>query len=215
MTIQENIQNIRNDIKKEALKAKRNPEEIKLIAVTKTATIEEMKEASKHNIAIFAENRVQMAEDKFTKFPELEKHMIGHLQTNKVKRAVEIFDVIQSVDSLKLAKEINKRANAINKIMKIMIQVNIAGEEQKYGMPLSEAKEFYKKILGLVNLKVSGIMTIAPLIEPEKVRKYFRETKNLAEKLNLKEISMGMTNDYKIAIQEGATMVRIGRKIFN
>lgn len=215
MDISKNIEQVQNKIKQAAEKVNRNPENIKLVAVTKTASVEQTKKAIDSGVQIIGENRLQVAEEKFPHLPRAEKHMIGHLQTNKVKRVVQIFDVIQSVDSLKLAKEIDKRAQEEGKIMPVMLQVNSAGEEQKFGVPLSEAKEFYTKLMSFMNIKVTGIMTMAPMVEPEETRPYFRETKRLADQLNLKEISMGMTNDYHIAIEEGSTIVRVGRDIFN
>lgn len=215
MDISKNIEQVQDKIKQAAEKANRNPEDIKLVAVTKTASIEQTKNAIEAGVRIIGENRLQVAQDKFPHLPEVEKHMIGHLQTNKVKEAVKLFDVIQSVDSLKLAKEIDKRSQEEGKIMPVMLQVNSAGEEQKFGVPLSEAKEFYTKIMTLPNVKVVGIMTMAPLVEPEETREYFKATKKIADELNIREISMGMTNDYIIAIEEGSTMVRVGRDIFN
>lgn len=215
MTIAENLSKVHQNILLACKKSNRDPSTVKLVAVTKTANASETIEAINAGATAVGENRIHIAQEKFPHLPEVEKHMIGHLQTNKAKSAVELFDVIQSVDSLKLAKEIDKRAKDAGKVMKIMIQVNVSGEEQKFGIPADEAAGFYNKLTAFLNIKVIGIMTMAPFVEPEETRHFFKKTKELAEGLNLKEISMGMTNDYMIAIEEGSTMVRIGRAIFN
>lgn len=214
MSIADNLEIVTENIKEAAENAGGKPEEIKLCAVTKTASVQEIIEAIEAGVKCIGESRVHLAQDKFQNLPPVEKHMIGHLQTNKVKKAVEIFDCIQSVDSLRLAKEINKRAMDFGKVMQIMLQINVSGEDQKFGVSPEEVGRFYNEILKLTNLKVKGVMTIAPFIEDEDTKYIFRKTKAIADELNLKEISMGMTNDYKIAIEEGSTMVRVGRAIF-
>lgn len=143
-----------------------------------------------------------------------DKHLIGHLQTNKVKEAVKLFDTIQSVDSLKLAKEINKRATELQKVMPIMIEINISGETQKYGIPPETTAKFYQDLSELPYLKVVGLMAIAPDIPAEETRPYFQKMKQLFDQFNLKWLSLGMTNDYEIAIEEGSNMVRIGTALF-
>ena len=191
------------------------PSYVKLVAVTKTRTVEEIKKAIDAGVNCIGENKVQEAQEKFPSLPKVEKHMIGHLQRNKVKTAVELFDMIQSVDSLKIAKEISKRCEAINKVMPILIEVNIGNEESKYGIKPEDIKEFIKEISQFKNIDIQGLMCIAPLIEAEKTRPYFKKMKELFDSLgNLKWLSMGMTNDYKIAIEEGSNMVRIGTAIF-
>jgi pyridoxal phosphate enzyme (YggS family) len=151
--------------------------------------------------------------------------MIGHLQTNKVKKAVEYFDVIQSVDSLKVAQEIDKRAEAIDKIQEIFLQVNIGNEPQKHGFKLEELRPEINEIALLKNVRVTGMMCIPPYVSPEHARSYFKEMKALFDEIkietqekfdnvDLKELSMGMSGDYRVAIEEGATMVRIGSAIF-
>jgi len=191
------------------------PDNVKLITVTKTRTVEEIKEAIEAGVRCIGENRIKEAKEKFPFLPEVEKHMIGHLQRNKVKSAVELFDMIQSVDSLRLAEEIDKRCKAIDKVMPILIEVNIGEEEQKHGLKLSEVKDFIQNISRLNNIKVEGLMCMAPFISPEETRPYFKKMKSLFDSLeNLKWLSMGMTNDYKIAIEEGSNMVRVGTAIF-
>ncbi len=198
-----------------------NSEKIKLVAVTKTRTKEEIKEAIQSGIRIIAENRIQEAEKKYNDLKEYFKekkvsfHFVGHLQSNKVKKAIMMFDIIQSIDSLKLAKEIDKRAKEINKVQEIFIEINIGEEKQKQGVISEDLPKLIKEIKKLKNINLTGIMCLPPHSEnPEASRKYFKEMKYLLDKTNLKYLSMGMTNDYKIAIEEGSNMIRIGRGIF-
>lgn len=214
MSITENIEKIRNNIEAAAKKAKRKPEQVKILAATKLVTVDRIQEAVEAGINTIGENKVQEAEEKFSRIPEVEKHMIGHLQTNKVKRAVRIFNVVESVDSLRLANEINKCAFEINKTIPIFIEVNVAGEDTKYGAPISEVPALYDKIVKLMNLKVAGLMTIAPYVNAEETRPYFKEMSSLRKQLGVKELSMGMSNDYPVAVEEGSTIVRLGTAIF-
>ena len=196
--------------------------DIKLIAVTKTVSTDKIIDALGCGITAIGENRIQEAEKKFREFPvtvKIEKHLIGHLQTNKVKKAVELFAVIQSVDSVYLLEEINKQAEKIKKLQECFIEIKISEEEKKYGLNpdymetvLSKAKE-YKFI------KISGLMTIAPYFEnPELARPYFRRAYNyyslFAARYPLHYLSMGMTGDFEVAVEEGSNMVRIGTGIF-
>ena len=223
-TIKNNLQTIKEKIKKAALKAKRNPEEIKLVAVTKTATIEQIEEAINAGVKIIGENKVQEAKEKYQILTaDTEWHLVGHLQTNKVKYAIEIFDCIQTVDSIKLAKEINKRSLQFGKITNVLVEVNVSGEETKYGIKPEEVEPFLKGISDFSRIRVRGLMTIAPIEEDkEEVRPYFRKLRELSEEIKSKNIkkvkmdylSMGMTDDFEVAIEEGANMVRIGRGIF-
>lgn len=205
--IKENIQKIISEIGS-----------VKLVVVTKSRTIEEIKQAIEAGAPIIAENRIQEAERKYSelknffKDKNVEFHFIGHLQTNKVKKAIEMFDLIQSIDSLKLAKEIDKRANQINKKQDVLIEVNIGKEPQKYGVLPENVIEFTNKIKQFENIKVKGLMCMPPFNKDS--RPYFKEMKKMFDKLNLEILSMGMTNDYKIAIEEGSNMIRIGRGIF-
>lgn len=216
MSINKNITEIKKRIANAAKKSGRAKEDICLMAVTKYAEISQIEQAAVFGIKIIGENMVNSAEEKFSMIRNinLKKHMIGHLQTNKAKKAVDIFDSIDSVDSLRLAGEINKHAKNAVKIMQVMIQVNISGETQKYGIKPEETTEFYKELLNLKNLKITGIMAIAPYVPAQKARPYFRRMKKIFDNLNLKWLSMGMTNDFEIAIEEGANMVRIGTAIF-
>ncbi|MBN2421681.1 YggS family pyridoxal phosphate-dependent enzyme [Candidatus Woesearchaeota archaeon] len=194
---------------------------VSLVTVTKTRSIDEIKEAINSGAKTIAENRVQEAAEKYARLRDFLKekgtefHLIGSLQTNKVKKAVEFADLIQSVDSLRLAKDINKRAGNINKIQNILIQVNIGDESQKSGCRFEETIELIKEISKLKNIEIQGLMCITPYFEdPEKTRPYFRKMKKLFDKTNLTYLSMGMTHDYEIAIEEGSNMVRIGTGIF-
>jgi len=223
-TIKNNLEIINKKIKKAALKVNRNPEEIKLVAVTKTATTEQIEEAINAGVKIIGENRVQDAKKKYHIFTaDVEWHLIGHLQTNKAKYAVEIFNCIHSVDSIKLTQEINKRSLQFGKIMDVLVEVNISGEETKYGIKSEEVETFLKEISEFPRIRIRGLMTVAPIVEDkEEVRPYFRKLRELSEKIKSKNIenikmdylSMGMTEDFEIAIEEGANMVRIGRGIF-
>ena len=223
-TIKNNLEIINEKIKKAALKVNKNPEEIKLVAVTKTATIEQIEEVINAGVKIIGENRVQDAKEKYQILTAgIEWHLIGHLQTNKVKYAVEIFNCIHSVDSIKLAQEIDKRSKQFGKIMDVLVEVNVSGEESKYGIKPEEVKPFIKNISEFLRIKVRGLMTIAPIVkDKEEVRPYFRKLRELSKEIKSKNIenvkmdylSMGMTEDFEIAIEEGANMVRIGRGIF-
>lgn len=191
------------------------PSHVKLIAVTKTRTVEEINEAIRAGVNCIGENRVKEAEEKFNLLLKVEKHMIGSLQTNKVKLAVELFDMIQSVDSLKLAKEIDKRCAAIHKVMPVLIEVNIGNEKNKHGINPEDVKNFLLELSSLKHISVQGLMCVSPMLEPEQVRPYFKKMKQLFDSIgNLKWLSMGMSNDYKIAIEEGSNMVRIGTLLF-
>ncbi|MCX7724285.1 MAG: YggS family pyridoxal phosphate-dependent enzyme [Thermodesulfovibrio sp.] len=225
----ERISSVSKKITYAALRAGRNPEEIKLIAVTKSQPIDKIKEATQLGLRIFGENRVQEAKAKIQQVRDfidqwkmnIEWHMIGHLQSNKVKDAVRLFTLIHSLDSEKLAILINKEAEKINKIQRVLIQVKLSEEESKYGVKEEEVERLIESCLNLKNIKVEGLMTIPPYFEnPEDVRIYFRRLRKIRDELNkkgydfIKELSMGMSNDFEVAIEEGSTMVRIGTAIF-
>ena len=223
-TIKNNLEIVNEKMKKAALKVNRKPEEIKLVAVTKTATAEQIKEAINAGVKIIGENRVQDAKEKYQILTaDIEWHLIGHLQTNKTKYAVEIFNCIHSVDSIKLAQEIDRRSKQFGKKIDVLVEVNVSGEETKYGIKPEELEPFLKEISEFPEIRVRGLMTIAPIVEDkEEVRPYFRKLRELSEEIKSKNIgnvkmdwlSMGMTEDFEIAIEEGANMVRIGRGIF-
>lgn len=186
----------------------------KLIAVTKYASVEQMKELYEAGQHIFGESKVQALRDKLVNFEdmEIEWHLIGHLQTNKAKYAVKMFEMIQSIDSLKLAKEIDKEAKKINKVQKILVQINIGSEEQKFGIEPDKASELIKQIKELSNIKVCGLMAMAPYLEnPEETRPYFKKMKELFDSIgDLEYLSLGMTHDYEVALEEGSNMIRLG-----
>ena len=214
--IEKNLEKVRRRIKIAAEIVNRNPDSIKLVAVTKGFDSSVVREAMRLEIKRIGESRVQEAKKKIEELGQLSRrvewHMIGHLQSNKAKDAVKIFDFIHSVDRLKIAKKLSEKCLELNKIMPVLIQVNLSGKT--YGVKPEELKNFYEEVKEFKGIRVEGLMTIAPLIEPEKTRPYFKKLKELAEELKLKHLSMGMSNDFEVAIQEGATMVRIGTAIF-
>jgi pyridoxal phosphate enzyme (YggS family) len=205
-----------------ALRVDRNPKEIKLIAVTKSQPVDKIREAADFGLRFFGESRVQETKVKIEKIKDfnLEWHMIGHLQTNKVKDAVKLFTLIHSVDSEKLAITINKEAEKINKIQRVLLQVKLSEETSKFGVEEEKINELLEICRNLKNLKVEGLMTIPPYFEnPQDVRPYFKRLKQLRDSFSamypsLKELSMGMSHDFEVAIEEGATMIRIGTAIF-
>lgn len=203
-------------IEKNLLEIKKELKDTNLIAVSKTKPIEMIKEAYNLGIRDFGENKVQELLAKIDKLPkDIKWHMIGHLQTNKVKDIVDKVYLIHSVDSIKLAKVIDKEANKKNIIPNILIEINIANEESKFGFKIEEIDNVIKEIKKLKNINIEGLMCIAPFtVNPEDNRKYFKQMNKLKEKYNLNILSMGMSNDYKIAIEEKSNYVRIGTKIF-
>jgi len=200
------------------------PEDVELVAAAKTRTPEEIREAIEAGIKIVGENYIQEAQKTFEAIGKRVKwHFIGHLQKNKVKKAVKIFDMIETVDSYMLAQEIDKRCNQISKIMPILIEINSGREEQKYGVFSEDALDLIQEISLLPQIKIMGLMTMGPRFgNPEDSRPYFTETRKVFEKIKalnlprieMKYLSMGMTNSYQIAIEEKANMVRIGTLIF-
>ena len=222
-TIKDSIDTIRQRMARAAAKSGRKPEDITLIAVSKLHSAEEVDTAASCGIMDFAENKVQ---ELAVKQPQVRAyvrwHFIGHLQTNKVKAVIDKVSIIHSVDSMHLAQEIDKRAAQAGRIMDILIQVNAAGEESKFGLGVKEAGRLALDIAEqLKNVKIRGLMEIAPYAEdPEEVRVYFRQVKDLFEELKasgLKDmdmLSMGMSHDFETAIEEGATHIRVGTAIF-
>lgn len=213
MTIEKNLKEVKERITKSALKVYRHPEDIKLIAVAKTFPVDVINKAIDLGIKSIGETKVQEAKKKFEEIGnKVEWHMIGHLQSNKAKDAVKIFDIIHSIDRMKIAKKVSDKCLELNKNMPVLVQVNLT--EDKFGIKPEEIVEFVNKIKKLDGIKVEGLMTIAPFVEPEETRPYFKKLRELSLKCNLKELSMGMSNDFEVAIEEGATMVRIGTAIF-
>lgn len=222
--IAENISKIRQEIREVCKKVGRDPEEITIVAVTKTIPVEKIKEAVSAGIYDIGENRVQELLDKKRFLEKVKWHFVGHLQTNKVKYIVDFVHLIHSVDSIKLALEIEKRAQKINRIVDILIEVNTSGEETKYGVKPEEAVELVKQISERCNfIRIKGLMTVAAYMpNPEDVRPMFKLLRQLRDEIGrfnfrnveMKHLSMGMSNDYLIAIEEGATIIRIGTAIF-
>lgn len=227
--IRDNIARIRGHIEAVCRRVGRDPREITFVGVTKFAGVPQIKEAVKSGLTHIGENKVQEARKKFSALGDcgvkVTRHMIGHLQTNKVKHALEIFDLIQSVDSVKLAAAIEAQAAKANKNIDVLVQVNTAGEEQKFGAAPSEVAALIEEVIKLKHIRLLGLMTIAPLTQDrEIIRRCFRDLRRLndriserfpaGERLEMKYLSMGMTADYEIALEEGANMVRIGRAIF-
>jgi len=219
------LEKIKSRIRQAAERCNRDPQSVRLVAVSKTVPSERVLEAIDAGVTILGENYIQEARKKFDALSvhPVSWHFIGHLQTNKAKYAVRLFDLIHSVDSIKLARELDKRAARINKVQKILIQVNISQEASKSGAYVGNIKQLIKETGGMSNLQVQGLMTMPPFFnEPEKARPYFSALRDLRDELNregvadagLHELSMGMTGDFEVAIQEGATLVRIGTAIF-
>lgn len=223
MSIKENLDLINEKITIAAEKSGRKREDVLLLAVSKTVDIPRIKEAVDLGLVDLGENKPQEINWKYFEIENVRWHQIGHLQTNKVKYIIDKVCLIHSVDSLKLAEEISKRAKAKDITMDVLVEINIAGEEAKSGVPLSEAEELAVEISKLDNIRVKGLMTVAPFVEnPEDNREYFKQMKKLfvdiKEKnynnIDMQYLSMGMTNDYEIAVEEGANIVRIGTGLF-
>lgn len=219
------LETVKDRIKKVAGTSGRNPEGVCLVAVSKTMPAPIVREAIEAGVTILGENYIQEAREKIGILSSLPVswHFIGHLQTNKAKYAVKLFDLIHSVDTLKLARELNKQANKINKIQKILIQVNIGEEASKSGAFVEDLQYLAKDISLLENLSVKGLMIIPPFYNaPEKVQPFFSALRELRDQIRkaaipnvtMDELSMGMTGDFETAIEEGATLVRIGTAIF-
>ena len=219
------LESVKQAIKTAAESCGRSPGSIRLVAVSKTMPAEKVKEAIDAGAAIIGENYIQESREKFKALSQynISWHFIGHLQTNKAKYAVRLFDLIHTVDTLKLARELNKEAEKHNKIQHILIQVNIGKELSKSGTGIDNVLGLAREISMLKNLSLKGLMTIPPFFNsPEKARPFFKklmEIKNIIKKasianISMDELSMGMTGDFKVAIEEGATLVRIGTAIF-
>ena len=216
MSIEKNVQEVQQRIARACERVGRSPDEVTLVAVTKTIGVPSILAAFEAGIRHFGENRVQEAKPKIAELenlrPDMMWHMIGHLQSNKARTACDIFDIIHSVDSLKLARTLS---GCCQEQMPVLVEVNIASEETKSGFALAEVEQAVQQIKVLPNLRVDGLMTIAPWIaDAEQVRPVFRRLWALGQQLGLSQLSMGMTDDFEVAIEEGATMVRIGRAIF-
>lgn len=222
--VAENLAQVQKNINESCNKINRDPNEVTLIAVSKTKPVEMLKEAYDAGARVFGENKVQEIVDKYDQMPsDVKWHMIGHLQRNKVKYIIDKVALIHSVDSIRLAETIEKEAAKHNITANILIEVNVAKEESKFGLMPEELDEFIDKIKDFKHIQVKGLMTIAPFVEnPETNREIFRSLRKLSVDINNKNVdnvnvsilSMGMTNDYTVAVEEGATMVRVGTGIF-
>lgn len=218
--ISENYNRIMKNISEAALSRGRSPEDIRLVAVTKTVGLEEIRQAAALGIVDFGENRLQEALPKFQGLPDLNWHFIGHLQTNKVNLVIKHCTLIHSLDRLSLAKAIQRCAERQNKQVDCLVQVNISGEKSKYGLVPEELPDFLAVLKDFPRINVLGLMGMAPLLSsPEQARPFFRHLRRLqqeysTEELPLNELSMGMSNDYVVAVEEGATMIRVGSALF-
>jgi len=220
-TIKENLMRVMERIERAARRSGRDPKEIRLVAVSKTVGVDQIKEAIEAGVSILGENYVQEAQKKIDAIGrKVDWHFIGHLQSNKAKYAVRLFDMIHSLDSFPLAEELNRRAEKEGRPIKVMIEVKLSEEATKFGTEEEKALDLAKRILGLEHLSFEGLMTMPPYFDlPEMSRPYYIRLRELREKMEresipVKELSMGMSNDFEIAIEEGATYVRVGTAIF-
>jgi pyridoxal phosphate enzyme (YggS family) len=224
MDVADNIRRIRETMAEAARRSGRPASAVRLMAVTKTVDDDRIFTAIKAGVEIIGENYVQEAKRKIDKMGNpCEWHMIGHLQTNKAKYAVRLFDMIHSLDRLDLAQELDRRARAAGRVMKVLIEVNVGGEETKSGIQLASARDLVRAVAPMENLSIQGLMTMPPWFDdPEEARPFFRALRELQDRITaevidrveMHELSMGMTGDYAVAIEEGATIVRIGRGVF-
>ena len=219
-----NLQQVNTNIERACAAAGRTPDEVTLVAVSKTKPVSMLQEAYDAGARVFGENKVQEIMDKYDQLPsDIQWHMIGHLQRNKVKYIIDKVAMIHSVDSLRLAQTIEQEAAKKNLVMPVLLEVNVAEEDTKFGLKVDEVLPLLEEISSFSHIQVKGLMTIAPFVEnPEENRKVFRTLKKLSVDIGAKNInnvtmsvlSMGMTGDYQVAIEEGSTMVRVGTGIF-
>ena len=222
--LKENLKNVQNNIKKACERVGRKPEEVTLVAVSKMKPLSDIEELLETGQLEYGENYVQELCDKYENISKpVHWHMIGHLQTNKVKYIIDKVSMVHSVDSVRLAEAIEKEAAKKDICMPVLVEVNVAGEESKFGLSVEEVLPFLEEISSYEHLQVKGLMTIAPFVaNPEENREVFQKLKKLSvdiaakniNNVNMSVLSMGMTNDYQVAVEEGATMVRVGTGIF-
>lgn len=211
--IRDNIESIRERIARAAARAGRAGDDVQLIAVTKTVPPEGIEEALAAGVTLFGESKVQEARAKIPVVSGRARwHMIGHLQSNKARDAVAMFEAIHSVDSVKLASELNKCADNDGKTQAVLLEINVSGEASKFGLKSDDVEAALAQINAMPRLEVQGLMTIPPA--GKDARPFFRQLRELRDRLGLRELSMGMSYDFEVAIEEGATMVRIGSAIF-
>jgi PLP dependent protein len=215
------LASVRAGIAAAAVRSGRSPEAVTLVAVSKTIPVEGIREALSAGVSILGENRVQEAREKIARLPGLASwHLIGHLQTNKAKLAVQLFDCIHSLDSVRLAEELDRHAEAAGKVQRCLVEVNVGEETQKSGAPEAEVRLILEAARQLRHVRIEGLMAVPPFLEePEAVRPFFRRLRLLRDSLCREghppvELSMGMSHDFETAIEEGATMVRIGTALF-
>jgi pyridoxal phosphate enzyme (YggS family) len=222
--VSENLARVRERIETAALRCGRDPLKVRLVAVSKTVVAERVRQAIEAGVEILGENYVQEAQKKIEVLGHnVAWHFIGHLQTNKAKVAVRLFDLIHSVDSLNLAQELNRQAQEQGKALPVLLQVNLSGETKKFGAQEKEIFQVAEKLSAMERILVKGLMTMPPYFEnPEASRPYYVELRKLSEQLgrlklsriSVEELSMGMSNDFEVAVEEGATLVRVGTTIF-
>lgn len=222
--LRDNFKEVEENIREACERVGRDPAEVTLIAVSKTKPVEILQEAYDFGTRIFGENKVQEIVEKYEALPkDIHWHMIGHLQRNKVKYIIDKVELIHSVDSVRLAETIEKEAAKKGLTARILLEVNVAEEESKFGLKVDEVEDVIEKISEFSHIKVCGLMTIAPFVEnPEENRPYFQRLRKLSVDIGAKKVdnvtmsilSMGMTNDYEVAVEEGATMVRVGTGLF-
>ncbi len=221
-----NYQEVLQNIEKARERGAHSAEQVQLVAVSKTVAPENIKYAVEAGATILGENKVQEIQAKYDALPGVKWHLIGHLQTNKVKYIVDKVEMIHSLDRLDLAKEIEKRFGAADRVIPCLVQVNIAEEESKWGMKENEVLDFCKAMADFSHIKIEGLMTVGPFVGPEEIRPVFARLRELRDEVaeqiaglglpnvEMKELSMGMSNDYTVAVEEGATMVRVGSSLF-
>ena len=213
--IRANVSAVETRIAAACVRASRPRESVQLVAVTKTFPASDVDHAIAAGITDVGENKVQEARDKRPSVAGSARwHLIGHLQSNKARDAVRLFDVIHSVDSTELAERVARLAEAEGKRQDVLLQVNVGGEDQKSGAEIADVPSLVQRISALPSLRLAGLMAIPPFLEPEAVRPYFRKLRALRDDLGVAELSMGMTDDFEVAIEEGATIIRVGRAIF-
>jgi pyridoxal phosphate enzyme (YggS family) len=221
-SIAENLERVREQIAQAAPKSRRSIDEVELVAITKTHPAERVREAIDAGQTLFGESRVQEARAKIPELPSaIRWHFVGHLQKNKIRHALPLFEMIHSIDSFALAKDLNRIAEEEGMHPRVLLEVNVAGEGSKFGFAPDKLREQMEELLGLSRLSIEGLMCIPPIAEEaESSREYFVQLRELRdsveEQFNVKlpRLSMGMTNDYAIAVEEGATLVRVGTAIF-
>ena len=222
--IAERLERVEARIAAAARRVGRDPASITLVAVSKTVSPDRIKDAVAAGVRVLGENRVQEAQGKIEALGRLAQwHLVGHLQTNKARLAVQLFDVIHSLDSAKLARELDKHARPLGKRVPCLVELNQGGEETKSGLPESDALGFLREVAGLQGIEIIGLMSVPPLLEnPEDLRPLFRRLRLLRDEavaaaipgIRMDQLSMGMSHDFEVAIEEGATMVRVGTAVF-